>query len=176
MSYSQRIHLCAATLALFGVLSLFLGSSEAATSSAKSPIMSWTINLETGFRGEGKASLSFPDLPRTLEVSLDGPELTLQLESANPPRQVALRFPDGRQTRGFLMQAGNELTGNLAPAEKPEPADRQHWRARSDHKHDWKSPLANAPFQLEPGPAPEMAYRRAMPTVRLESHEGDHKH
>lgn len=176
LSHTQRVHLCAATLALFGIVLFFVDSSRAAASRVEQPVTTWDITLETAFKGRGKAFLSFPDLPRAMEVDLDGSTLSLKLESSLPPRQVSLRLADGQLTRGYLMQSGNELTGKLLPADKPAAADRGHWRARTDRKYDWKSPLANAPLEIKTGPATEMSYRRTMPTVRLEAHEGDHKH
>ena len=170
------MHLCAATLALFGILSFFLDSSEASTQSKAQPVTTWEITLDTSTRARGEGTLSFPDLPRTVGVKLEGPKVSLQLASVNPPRQVSLRLPDGSETRGYLMQSGSELTGKLLTAEKPASPNRDHWRNRSARKSDWASPLANAPVDIRTGPATDMGYRRVMPTFHVEAHNGDHHH
>lgn len=170
------MHFCAATLALFGILSFFLDSSSASTQGKTQAITHWEITLDTGQKIQGEGTLSFPDLPRTMSVQLDGPKLNLDLASINPPRRVSLHLPDGRKIEGYLTQSGNELSGKLLAGKKSATPDRNHWRNRSAQKSEWASPLANVPVNLRTGPATDMSFRRVMPTVHVDAHNGDHHH
>lgn len=97
LSWVQRAHLLAGTLALSGVLLSLFGGPGADPSTTRQPRATWRIEIDTGRKGQQEATLSFPDLPMTRPVTLDGRStLSLTVESQVAPRIASLRFADGQ--------------------------------------------------------------------------------